>query len=76
MLDRTKMITALTEEAEGNHDQIFVLRRDLNKLSLPDLAKRYEETTRLNAYDGTPLQQEVESSERPTSEEIDALCET
>ena len=70
MLDRIKMITALTEEAEGNHDQLFVLRRNLNKLALPDLAKCYEETTGLNAYDGTPLRQEP-----PTSEEIEAMCQ-
>lgn len=65
MLDRVKMISALTN-AESDHDKLFALRRELQKLSLPDLAIRYEAKTGLCAHDET---------EPPTSEEIDAMCQ-
>ncbi|PIR85801.1 hypothetical protein COU14_02255 [Candidatus Kaiserbacteria bacterium CG10_big_fil_rev_8_21_14_0_10_44_10] len=63
------MISALTD-AESDHDKLFALRRELQKLSLLDLAIRYEAKTDLSAYDGTRL-----GHEPPTSEEIDAMCQ-
>lgn len=75
MLNRTEMITALTEGVAGNHDRLFALRRDLHKLGLPALASRYTEKTGLSVYDGTPLCKEILPPEPPTSEEIDELCQ-
>lgn len=71
MLDKVRMITALTK-AESDHDKLFALRRDLQRLSLPALAIRYEAETGLCAHDGTRLTSEPEP---PTSEEIDAMCQ-
>ena len=52
MLNGPRMIETLVSlETGGDHDKLFVLRRDLHKLSLPALAERYQAKTGKDPYD-------------------------
>jgi hypothetical protein len=55
MLDREYLISRLVARAPDDHDKLFVLRRELRSLTLPELAKHFEAETGKNAYDASEV---------------------